>query len=86
MNTIVKMDGFEKLSFEQKLAILNLEVNFKGLSEIANKSKGAKTYFDWTLYKKLKIAVDSSFRNSMIIQEKIIERYIQAQIDILGGK
>ncbi len=86
MKKIVKMDGFEELSYKQKLAILNLEVNFKGLSESANKSKGAMTYWEWELYKKLNIKVDSSFRNSMIIQEKILERYIQAQIDILGGK
>ena len=36
------------------------------------------------MYKTLNIEVDSSFRNPIIIQEKIIERYIHAQIDIVG--
>ncbi|MDE7321950.1 MAG: hypothetical protein K2N73_04345 [Lachnospiraceae bacterium] len=85
MKFIATLDGFDKLDFDQQLEVLNNAKNFLGLSETANKSKGPKTYFDWLKYKAGDIDVDNAFRNSMIIQEKIIERALQGQIDRLNG-
>lgn len=42
MDRITRMDGFEKLTIEQQLEVLNYEDNFVGLSKSANASKGAK--------------------------------------------
>ncbi|EJR36009.1 MULTISPECIES: hypothetical protein [Bacillus cereus group] len=57
------------------------EENFLGLSEAANKSKGSKSYSDWTIYKKEKIEVDPKFREEMIKKEKELEMKLQKQID-----
>ena len=42
MDRITRMDGFEKLTREQQLEVLNYEDNFVGLSKSANASKGPK--------------------------------------------
>lgn len=55
MKNIAKMENFDKLTKEQQLKVLNNEENFLGLSEAANKSKGSKSYSDWTIYKKEKL-------------------------------
>ena len=52
-----------------------------GLSEAANKSKGAKSYVEWVIYKKENIAVDLFFRTKMIEAEKAMEIQLQHQID-----
>jgi len=81
MKNIAKMENFDKLTKEQQLKVLNNEKNFLGLSEAANKSKGAKPYSDWTIYKKEKIEVDPKFREEMIKKEKELEMKLQKQID-----
>ena len=81
MDRISRMDGFEKLTREQKLEVLNNPENFIGLSETANKSKGSKTYFEWTVYKKENIKVDPDFRGNMIDKEQQLEILLQKQID-----
>ncbi|HDR8277372.1 TPA: hypothetical protein QC121_004699, partial [Bacillus cereus] len=73
MKNIAKMENFDKLTKEQQLKVLNNEENFLGLSEAANKSKGAKSYSDWTIYKKEKIEVNPKFREEMIKKEKELE-------------
>ncbi|GEA29399.1 hypothetical protein [Clostridium diolis] len=78
------MDGFGKLTKEQQLEVLNNPNNFIGLSKSANTSKGAKSYEEWTHYKKEKIGeieVDPEFRNRMMKKEMEIERKLQKQID-----
>ncbi|WP_231692057.1 hypothetical protein [Bacillus cereus] len=62
MDNIAKMDGFEMLTREQQIEVLNNPKNFIGLSESANKSKGPKSYSDWTVYKKENLMIDSTFR------------------------
>ena len=52
MDKITRMEGFDKLTFEQQLEILNNPENFVGLSEAANTSKGNKSYAEWTIIKK----------------------------------
>lgn len=81
MKSIAKMENFDKLTKEQQLKVLNNEENFLGLSEAANKSKGSKSYSDWTIYKKEKIEVDPKFREEMIKKEKELEMKLQKQID-----
>lgn len=81
MKNIAKMKNFDKLTKEQQLKVLNNEENFLGLSEAANKSKGSKSYSDWTIYKKEKIEVDPKFREEMIKKEKELEMKLQKQID-----
>lgn len=78
------MDGFGKLTKEQKLTVLNNPENFIGLSKSANTSKQAKSYEEWTHYKKDKtgeIEVNPDFRSKMIKKEKEVERKLQKQID-----
>jgi hypothetical protein len=81
MDKITRMDGFDKLTKEQQLAVLNNPANFQGLSESANTSKGAKSYEDWTLYKKENIAVDPTFRANMMAKEQSLQGDLQKQID-----
>lgn len=80
MDRITKMDGFEKLSEVDQIKLLNYQENFVGLSEIANKSKGAKSFSEWTEYKKLNIKVSDEFRVKMILQENHLEIQIQQKI------
>lgn len=75
------MEGFDTLTKEQQIEVLNYKDNFIGLSEAANKSKGSKSYSEWTTYKKENIEVDSNFRTKMIEKEKQLEIDIQNQID-----
>ena len=65
---------------EQQLEVLDYEDNFVGLSKSANASKGAKTYEDWTLYKKTGVPIDPAFRAEMM-KEKKLERLLQGMID-----
>ncbi|OOM07381.1 phage late control D family protein [Clostridium saccharobutylicum] len=84
MDKISKMDGFGKLTKEQQLEVLNNPENFIGLSKSANTSKGAKSYEEWTHYKKGKIGeieVEQEFRNRMMEKEREMERKLQKQID-----
>ena len=89
MNNIVRMEGFEKLTFEQQLEVLNNPENFAGLSREANRSRQHKSYSEWTHYKKgtsEEIKVDEAFRQEMIEKEKELEKILQKQIDDLVEK
>lgn len=78
---IVTMKGFDKLSLEQQPSVLNFEENFIGLSKSANTSKGAKSYSDWTMYKKTNTSINPIFREEMIRKEAILEGKLQSMID-----
>lgn len=80
MKQITEMKGFDKLTFEQQVQVLNHKPNFHGLSETANTSRGAKTYSEWTHYKKGEIHVDPAFRNSMIERANKLELELQKKI------
>lgn len=84
MDSITKMEGFETLTKEQQISVLNYEENFTGLSETANKSKGSKSYSDWTMYKKEGIEVSPEFRSRMMLKERELEVKIQNLIDELN--
>lgn len=66
MNKIIKMDGFDKLDYNQQIDLLNYEKNIMVLSRTANASKNNKSYLEWEEYKKEGIKVDNTFRNRMI--------------------
>ena len=86
MDKITKMENFDKLSTENKLKVLNYEDNFTGLSKSANASKGAKSYSEWTLYKKENIPISQEYRTKMMVKESILEPILQGMIDELAGK
>ena len=75
MDRISRMDGFEKLTREQQLEVLNYEDNFASLSKSANASKGAKTYEDWTLYKKTGVPIDPAFRAEMMMKKRNLNNF-----------
>jgi len=85
MDKITRMEGFETLTREQQLSVLNNPDNFTGLSESANTSKGSKTYQEWTRHKSKGIDVDPAFRNEMMQREIQVERQLQQQIDNLNS-
>lgn len=81
METIARMEGFDRLTRAQQLALLNNERNFLGLREAANKSKGSKSFADWTRHKSRGIDVAPAFRQQMMMEEARIQRLLQQQID-----
>ena len=83
MDKITRMDGFDKLTYEQQLKVLNNPENFAGLSKTANTSKGSKSYEEWTTYKKEDIEVNPEFRQKMMEKSSELEGKIQKQIDDL---
>lgn len=80
MKQITEMDGFNKLSFNNQLEVLNHKPNFAPLSETANTSRGAKSYEQWTRYKKGNIDVDPTFRSSMMERAAKLEIELQDKI------
>jgi hypothetical protein len=83
MDTIARMDGFERLTTQQKLDILNDPRNFVGLSESANTSKGPKSFEEWTEHKASGTPVDPAFRAEMMKQEAELRILLQEEIDKL---
>ncbi|MBC2676331.1 pre-toxin TG domain-containing protein [Listeria booriae] len=47
MKNITEMDGFNKLTLEQQIEVLNLEDNFVGLGKRTNASKGSHDWSGW---------------------------------------
>jgi len=81
MKKIVCMEGFDQLSFDQQLEVLNYKKNFVGLSKTANTSKGSKSFKEWTMYVKGNIKVNPEFREKMIKKEEELEGELQELID-----
>jgi hypothetical protein len=83
MKRIAEMDGFDALSFDNQLKVLNNHDNFIGLSPTANRSRGVMSFSEWTKHEKLGIEVDPAFRQEMILKEQQLEGQLQQQIDEL---
>jgi len=83
MKQVTEMNGFNKLTFDNQLEVLNYKPNFSPLSETANTSRGAKTYEQWTRYKKGGVDVDQNFRSSMMERSAQLETELQAKINSL---
>ena len=84
MDLITTMDGFERLTYEERITVLTNTDNFMGLTKVANTSKAEKKYAEWLLYKKGNIEVDPEFRKEMSIIENEVARRLQKQIDDLN--
>lgn len=80
MKQITEMDGFNQLSFDKQVEVLNYKPNFSPLSETANTSRGAKTFEQWTRYKKGGVDVDPKFRASMMERASKLEAELQDKI------
>ncbi len=78
---IAKMEGFDKLTEEQQITVFNNKDNIMGLSEAANKSKGTKSYREWTHHISSGTEVDPAFRERMMRVEQELEIRLQQQID-----
>ncbi len=86
MKTITEMDGFDKLSFEDQVKVLNYTPNIEGLSGSANASKQAKSWEEFTHYKKGEpgeIEVDKTIRQEMIDKSKVLTPELQDLIKSL---
>ena len=81
MNIITRMEGFNRLTKEQQLQVLNNEKNFIGLTRSANASKQDKSFREWERHEGLNIQVNPEFKNKMIEVEEMLERILQKQID-----
>ena len=86
MNRITRIEGFEKLTKEQQIDILNYEKDFTGLSKSANTSKGSKAFEEWTIYKKEKLPIDANYREKMMRLEKTLESKLQKMVDNFAKK
>lgn len=86
MQTLTRMDGFDKLTPQQKLDLLNDPANFMGLSKNANASKGALSWQDWPQHKSKGWPVDRQLRITMIRKEQEMYLRMQAKIDAMLGK
>jgi hypothetical protein len=84
MKDIVNMPGFSTLTEANQMNVLNLNSNFVGLSEAANKSKGAKSFADWTEHKKSGTKVDSAQRERMMQREKEEKEKLKKLIEELN--
>ncbi|WP_323601736.1 hypothetical protein [Pseudomonas putida] len=81
MKKITEMESFSRLTFEGQVKVLNYEPNFQGLSEVANTSKGAKSFTEWELYKNGGISVDLAFRSAVIDKAAKLESELKQYIN-----
>ncbi|TQV71511.1 hypothetical protein FLL45_20380 [Aliikangiella marina] len=81
MAEIVKMPGFERLTREQQLAVLNHQENFMALSKSANASKGDSSFEEWTVHKSSGSRVNEEFRQRMITRERELRVILQDLIN-----
>ena len=77
------MVGFDLLTTEQQISVLNLQSNFIPLSPRANASKGSKSYSQWQRHDTLGINVDTNFRRRMMREETRSRSELQNLIDSL---
>lgn len=80
---IRQFPGFEQLTEVNQISVLNLEVNFVTLSPQANRSKGAKSFLEWTHHEELGVPVNRIFKENMLRKEQKIIPKIQRLIDQL---
>ncbi len=86
VDKITRMEGFDKLTNEQKEAVLNNPKNFIASSPSANSSRQSKSFAEWEYYKPgtpEQIKVNEVLRQQLMKKEKILERELQQQIDDL---
>ncbi|OEG17586.1 hypothetical protein BCR22_02705 [Enterococcus plantarum] len=83
MKEITEMDGFNLLTKEEQIEILNLQENFVGLGKRTNASKGAHNWTDWKGHSVLG-EVPADVRKAMLeLEEKARESLKEAIIERL---
>ncbi len=75
---IVNMPGFDKLSWEDQISIVDMSENLKAMDGSANASKGAYSWEEWPNAKEY--YPDLNLRNKMIAEEARIRAKIQKAI------
>ncbi len=60
-----------------------MEENFVALSPAANRSKGARSFAEWTHHAELDVPVDPAFRQQMMARERALLETIRKKIDDL---
>ncbi|WP_299583708.1 hypothetical protein [uncultured Microbulbifer sp.] len=74
------MEGFDELSKEQQLSLLNFYDNYIGSSGSANASRGDKTYSEWWDHKDSNTPTNPAFKTKMIPIEANLEHILQKKI------
>ena len=75
VDKITRMEGFDKLTNEQKEAVLNNPKNFIASSPSANSSRQSKSFAEWEYYKPgtpEQIKVNEVLRQQLMKKEKIL--------------
>jgi hypothetical protein len=85
MKDIVNMPGFSTLTEANQANVSNMNSNFVGLSESANKSKGVKSFAEWTEHKKSGTKVDKTQRKRMMQREKEEKEELKKLIEELNN-
>lgn len=86
MKNITEMDGFQQLSKDEQLYLLNHPDNFMGLSKAANASKGALDWEDFTSHKSTGAPVDPKLQKTMIRESNELRVRFQGMIDYMSKK
>lgn len=80
MKEVTEMDGFNRLTREQQIEILNLKDNFVGLGKSSNASKGAHSWADWKGHSKMG-EVPVNVRMEMLEKEKQAREALKVAIE-----
>lgn len=80
VNEIVRMPGFADLPKDTQVAILNMPINFLGVSREVNASRGTRSWEDWRGHSRFG-PVPESVREGMILRERRVRLRIQQSID-----
>ena len=82
---IVEMEGFDRLSFDNQIEVLNYEPNLEVMSDRANRSRRDSSFKEWEFYDG-NIPVNKQFRQTMIQREEALRKELQQLIDELRKK
>jgi hypothetical protein len=83
MKKITEMQGFNQLSKDNQVKVLNDPENFMGLGRKSNASKGSKSWSEWQGHPDLG-PVPPRLRSRMIRKEKTLEARIHRRIGALN--
>ncbi|MGC4378120.1 T7SS effector LXG polymorphic toxin [Fictibacillus sp. Mic-4] len=84
MKEITEMDGFDQLTKEQQIEVLNLEENFVGLGKSTNASKGAYSWSEWAGHSKLGKVPDDVRKKMLELEEharKALKKAIEERLN-----
>jgi hypothetical protein len=82
MKTITEMEGFNRLSTDNQLKVLNNPENFMGLGKSSNASKQDKSWAEWEGHSELG-TIPPEFKARMISEEQRVQSLLESQIQTL---